>query len=112
MTSARLLVQSFIGRDVSFTLTCLSVAVNRRPVSIDVHGLDVDRVGSIGDQVVKERVVDIPRNQNLFRKEPHESQKSAYVLFSRTTVKMYLTTSHLKRVGVSFLLLKFCPNTN
>lgn len=53
-------------------LTCFSVAVDWRPVSIDVHGLDVDGVGSIGDQVVKERVVDVPWNQNLFRKEAHQ----------------------------------------
>lgn len=96
-------------------LTCFSVAVNWRPVSIDVHGLDVDRVGSIGDQVVKERILDVPWNQNLSRKEPHQYLKFAYILLSRTTAGFtevqgsenvsYNITSHLKRVGISFRLL-------
>lgn len=57
-------------------LTCFSFAVHLRPVSVHVHGLDLDGVGGVWDQIVQVGVVGVPWNQDLHKQRRRRRRRS------------------------------------
>lgn len=61
-------------------LTCFAVVVDRRSFSVGVQSRDIDGIGSVRDQVVQERIVNISWNQDLFGKEAQALKKCIRIL--------------------------------